>query len=276
MRDDDGCKRRGGAGWRLLVAAVWVLASLGLQAQPDLAREQRLAEQTMDAILDGEPMQLEQPDGPPFFAIYTESFDGPARGAVLLLHGRGMHPDWAQVIRPLRIRLAEDGWNTLSIQVPVLEKEAKYFDYLPTFPYAIPRIEAALDFLREAGNERVTLLAHSCGVHMANHWMLAQGAAVNARIDAYVGIGMGATDWGQPMQEPYALPQLTVPVLDLYGEMDYGGVLRNAAERWALIEAAGNPLSEQFAITGASHYYPEPEEVDRLYATLLGWLERIP
>ena len=71
----------------------------GLGAATDLAREQRLAEQIEDAILDGEPLWLEV-DGQRFFSILTEA-DEP-RGAVLL-HGMGAHPDWADIISPLRI-----------------------------------------------------------------------------------------------------------------------------------------------------------------------------
>jgi len=50
-------------------------------AQPDYAREQRLKEQIVDAILDGDPVDLEA-DGREFLGIYTEA-DEP-RGAVLI------------------------------------------------------------------------------------------------------------------------------------------------------------------------------------------------
>jgi hypothetical protein len=40
-------------------------------------------------------------------------------------------------------------------------------------------------------------------------------------IDAYIGIGMRATDYGQPMLEPFPLDGMKVPVLDVYGA---GGV----------------------------------------------------
>ncbi len=43
----------------------------------------------------------------------------------LLAHGIGIHPNWEQVIQPLRVALSEQGWNTLSIQMPVLANEAK-------------------------------------------------------------------------------------------------------------------------------------------------------
>ena len=85
----------------------------------DLEREQRLMDQIIDAILDGDPVMLDAA-GHEFLSIYTEA-DEP-KGAVLILHGRGFHPDWADTINPLRVGLIEHGWNTLSIQLPVLEK----------------------------------------------------------------------------------------------------------------------------------------------------------
>ena len=39
---------------------------------------------------------------------------------MIILHGRGYHPDWAEVANPLRVGLAE-GWNTLSLKMPVLD-----------------------------------------------------------------------------------------------------------------------------------------------------------
>ena len=151
-----------------------LLASMALQAmQPDLAREQRMAEQISDAIFDGEPIWLKSGNSP-FLGIFTEA-DG-ARGTVIILHGRGFHPDWTTVVQPLRVGLVEHGWNTLSIQMPVLAKQAKYYDYVEIFPHAIPRIEAAIAHAKErAPQGSVVLLAHSCGSHMAHHWMHQRG-----------------------------------------------------------------------------------------------------
>jgi hypothetical protein len=43
--------------------------------------------------------------------------------------------------------------------MPVLVKDAKYYDYLPVFPAAVPRIEAGIRHLREQGVERIVLIA---------------------------------------------------------------------------------------------------------------------
>ena len=143
--------------YRLMLLSLLGMLMGGLQAS-DLEREQRLKDQIIDAIFDGEPEMLSA-DGHEFLTIYTEADD--ARGAVIIMHGRGFHPDWADAINPLRVGLVDHGWNTLSIQMPVLEKTAKYYDYVPIFDEAIPRIDAAIDFLRQQGNDKVILIAHS-------------------------------------------------------------------------------------------------------------------
>ncbi|MGV6810468.1 MAG: DUF3530 family protein [bacterium] len=226
-------------------------------AKPDLEREKRLADEIVDAILDGEAIQLKDGDHE-FLGIYTEADD--AKGTVIILHGRGFHPDWMDTIQPLRVGLVEEGWSTLSLQMPVLEKSAKYYDYYPIFPASFPRIDSAIKYLNEQNDKPVMLLAHSCGAHMAMGWVHNKGEAVNEAIDGYLGLGMGATDYKQQMKQPFSLPLLTVPVLDVYGENDYSAVLRMAPERLAMMEKAGNEQSKQISIPKADHYYTDKGE----------------
>lgn len=239
----------------------------------DLAREKRMADEIVDAIVDGEAVFL-QADDKQFLSIYTEA-DDPAKGVAIILHGRGFHPDWQDVINPLRVGLAEAGWNTLSVQMPVLEKQAKYYDYLPLFPQAIPRIEAAIAYARQqiklagAGN-KVVLIAHSCGAHMAMTWADVESFEA---IDAYVGIGMGATDYKQPMKRPFPLAKLKVPVLDVYAANDYPAVRKMAGARWQSIEQAGNIKSDQVIIPDADHYYTD--RGDALTSVISEWLDTL-
>ena len=87
-------------------------------------------------------------------------------GAVVI-HGTGVHPNWADVIQPLRVGLTEQGWHTLSIQMPVLANEASHDDYTAVFPEAPARIDAAVRYLKkEMGVKRVVLIAHSLGSSM--------------------------------------------------------------------------------------------------------------
>jgi len=251
---------------------IFILFSLPVSAA-DLKREKRMADEIVDAILDGDAVFLKANDHA-FLGIYTEAEK--SMGTAIILHGRGFHPDWQDAINPLRVGLSESGWNTLSVQMPVLEKQAKYYDYLPLFSEAIPRIEAAIAYAREqmsgnsASNNKVVLIAHSCGAHMAMAW-----ADVDSfeSIDAYVGIGMGATDYKQPMKQAFPLEKLKVPVLDVYAENDYPAVLKMAEERLRLIKRAANNKSSQRVVKGADHYYVDRGEA--LTETVSQWLQSL-
>ncbi len=253
------------------VSALALTASLAIAAAaepaPDLEREQRLSDEAVEGLFGGEAVYLDA-DGHRFLAVDTEADTEETRGGVIVLHGRGFHPDWADVVNPLRTALPEHGWRTLSLQMPVLEKEAKYYDYVPIFPHALPRIDAAVRYLREQGLEKIVIVAHSCGVHMSMAWIEARG---DGDIDAYVGIGMGATDYQQPMKQPFPLARMRVPVLDIYGSDEYPGVLRNAPRRAENLRAGGNAQSRQVVVPGADHYFRGKNEA--LVEAVTGWLD---
>ena len=238
-------------------------------AAQDLERERRLEAELVDMILDGEPVHLDA-DGHPFLAIHTEAGDGSPRKAVIVLHGRGFHPDWPEVAGPLRTELPEHGWETLSLQMPVLGKSARYYDYVPIFPAAFPRIRAGIEFLRARGADTVVLAAHSCSVHMAMAYVRRHA---DAAFEGFIGIGMGATDYGQPMHEPLPLATMSVPVLDLFGDEDYPAVLREASTRLAAIRTAGNPRSAQRVVPGADHFFRDRDEA--LVGGVVEWLANL-
>ena len=123
------------------VPILFLLFSGSLIASDEL-REARLVEEIETNLFDGEVISLGS-DDEQFAAVEMISED-PPRGGIILLHGRGFHADWPENIGPLRVGLSEAGWQTLSLQLPVLEKTAKYFDYLPVLPEAGPRLDAAI------------------------------------------------------------------------------------------------------------------------------------
>lgn len=244
----------------LLHLGQWAVAS-------DWQREKRLANQIVDAIFDGEPILLKAQERE-FLAIHTEADE--VGKAVIVMHGRGFHPDWVDTVQPLRVGLVDYGWNTLSIQMPVLGKQAKYYDYVPIFDEAIPRIQSAVEYLKQQGNRQIILLAHSCSVHMSMHYFDQLG---DEAVDGFVGIGMGATDYKQPMLKPFPLEKLSIPILDVYGGEDFPAVHRLAPRRWSAITRAGHPLSKQLAIDNADHYFTDRGE--DLLEVVAEWLDAL-
>ena len=259
------CQRRR---WLSMLVVLFFLPALPAHSS-DREREARLVDEIEANLFDGEVISL-MPGADAFAAVEMPSQTDSTRGGVILLHGRGFHADWPENIGPLRVGLSEAGWYTLSLQMPVLEKSAKYYDYVPILPEALPRIDAALAHLKTENISPVVLLAHSCGAHMVMLWM---EQYADQGIDAFIGIGMGATDYKQPMRHPFPFASLKVPVLDLYGELDYPAVHRLAPERLDLINQGGNTLSRQVVSAGADHDFSDNSE--QLIKEVSDWLDSL-
>ena len=238
-------------------------------AEPDYAREDRMIAEIEDAVMDGDVEYLPLKGDKEVFSIYMEPDVDKPKGGVIILHSRGYHANWSSTIKPLRVGLAEKGWHTLSVQMPVLEKSAKYYDYVSVFPYSHERIDAALSFYKQRGVDNVILVSHGCGAHMSMSYFDKYG---DEKINAYVGIGMGATDYKQKVIKRFPLDIMLKPVLDVYGENDFPGVIRLSESRQDLMDVAANAKSAQMVIKGADHYYKENGTAQVLTNTIDAWL----
>jgi pimeloyl-ACP methyl ester carboxylesterase len=226
------------------LSAVRVFASLLLApalsfAQADYAREKRWADEITPAILVGDPVYLTLKSGRKFLAIYAPK-PGAAAG-VIVAHGRGVHPD-AGLINPLRSQLFEQGYATLSVQMPVLAAEVPGEQYPPLFPEAAERLRVAVAFLRGNGLKGIAIVSHSMGSRMTNYFLNHPG---DARIDAWVTIGL-LGEFTDPAT-------FKAPVFDLYGERDFTVVLDSAAKRAAAIRSIRG--SGQMQVAGADHFF---------------------
>ena len=251
----------------MVAAMLFPIPGIVGDVTPDYEREQRIAEQIEPDIFDGEAVWLSDGDRE-FLSIHIDVEE--AKGAVILMHGRDVSPEEQELIGPLRVGLAEAGWTTLALQMPVLEKGKKYYDYLPILPFAHPRIEAAINFLREQGESPIILAAHSCGAHMTNSWL---NTDPGVPIDGYIAMGLGATDSGQDLRTPFPIDRITVPVLDIYGSEEFPRPLSMVDERREMLARNGNPLSAQVVVEGANHYFTGYG--DRMVEELSAWLDTL-
>jgi hypothetical protein len=110
---------------------------------------------------------------------------------------------------------------------------------------------------------------------MAQRWIKNFTDAAVTQFDAYVGIGMGATDYKQPMVEPFQLDKMPMPILDLYGAEDFPAVLRKAPERLAMMQQAGHVLSAQVVIPKADHYYKGKGQAQLMVNAVAEWLDKL-
>jgi pimeloyl-ACP methyl ester carboxylesterase len=224
-----------------------VLAALALQAAgQDYERERRWAAEVVPNLVTGDAVQVSIASRS-FLGIHTEAKEKYAKPAILLVHGVGVHPDHG-VIGFLRASLADMGYTTLSIQMPVQKSDAGLNDYYPkVFPEAVERIAAGARWLKEKGAGKIVLLSHSMGSWMANVYY--EGTQ-DAPFAAWICLGLTGGFGG--MQNVHA------PVLDMYGEHDLPPVLRaDSRRRGALRSIAG---SKQVMIRGADHHYTGREK----------------
>ncbi len=235
----------------------------------DLAKEQRWAEQIVDSIMVGDAEWLKAGKNR-FLAIYTEHTTEKARGAAIVLHGSGVHPNWDQVVRPLRSELPDYGWDTLSVQMPVLANDASYSDYAGVFPEVGPRINAAVAFLKQKGIQNIVLIGHSLGASMGA-WYLA--GKPDPAIRAFVAIGAsGRLLHNDKYDFVSSIKKIRLPVLDIYGSQDLPGVLKTVDERRKNARKVGNKQYLQVRITGANHFFDDKDGV--LVKRIRGWLQR--
>jgi len=253
----------------LVICLVFIGLPVPTTHASDLAKEIRIREQVADYVMNGDAILLK--DGThDFLTIYMETDEQPVKGSVIILHGRGYHPNWPELVYPLRTGLPEHGWNTLSIQMPVLGNDATYYDYMKILPESHPRINAAVKFLKQKNAKNIILLTHSCSVHMGFDWLHKNS---QAGITAFIGVGMGSIDYGQPMLKPFALEDIKIPVLDIRGENDYPAVHRYAPRRLQRIQQVGNPKSRQWVVPKADHYFTD--RGDALLAEVVDWLSSL-
>lgn len=187
---------------------------------------------------------LEQENGHKFLGLYTEAEQ--SRGAVIVAHGRGWSPDF-ELYGQLRMMLADSGYTTLSIQMPVLDGTAKLGDYLPVFPDAGERLSLANDWLRTHGHTNVAVVSHSIGASMTNHHLV---RTPGHKIDAWVFISIinGLDD----------MFRIQIPVLDIFGSKDWDITRHGADERLKQIVRVEG--SQQVVVPDAEHFFEGQEE----------------
>lgn len=251
--------------------AILLLTTLFLPAAAastsNLKREKIFADQIEKYLVVGDSIRLEA-RGVKFLAIDTRPQKSPVKGAVILLHGRGVHPTWGFVDK-LRMDLADkSGWRTLSIQLPILEADTPTEQYGPTLPEAFARIDAAIAYLKKTGIKRIVLLGHSSGAVTAVSY-LAEHPTNSVQGVMVLGLGPGFP----PYASIKSLERLKLPILDVYGEKDFDFVLKEIPLHKKAVENAGNRGFRQVRIAGANHFYADQHKP--LLAEVERWLDSL-
>lgn len=262
----------------------------------DTALEKQWSDELVKSIPDEEIAWLDIPSGK-FFSLYTEDTTGTLQGAAIILHTLGSHPDWSEVVAPVRKALPEYGWSTLSIQMPVMPMSEPVDRHAVLFDEIAERIQAAVNYLQSKGINNIVLIGHGLGAAMGAAFLAANE---ESGIKAFVGISITTYQGLDPrMYSPASLENIKLPVLDIYGSRDLDNVtLANKARAIAARKAAAavtqnqelTPFEQsataqaafskksgfisyrQFEITGADHSFRGFE--DLLSKRIVGWLKQ--
>lgn len=250
---------------RLLVFGLAVVLYPGVV--PGSERERQLAERLSENVTSGEPVWL-QAGAEKFLGLHNAALGALPRQAVLLVHNMGGHPDWPEVIAPLRADLPDYGWSTLSLQMPLLAPRALADDYGRTVVSAGRRIRAGIEFLREQGYSSIVVLGYGFGASQA-----LASLAGDKNVDGLVMVSILAREFLQPALDlPSLLAKLEIPVLDIYARNDFPEVADNAPARRLAMSGSGAAVMTQRIIPGTDHYYTAQEQ--RLVEVVAGWLQK--
>jgi len=232
--------------------------------------EERIAKQLAAGLPESEVLWL-RAGGREFISLYRGHNTGQARGAIIILHGMGGHPDWPEIVSPLRSALPALGWATLSIQLPVLSPGDPIADYGRTLGDAKQRLQAAVQQLRDWQFSNIVVIGHSFGAATAAQVLGNPGLKA---VKAFVGISMQAPQFLSPrLKLLHHLESISIPVLDIYGSRDTLEVRREADDRRLAARKNDNRAYQQTVVEGADHYFSAV--LDVLLKRIQGWLARV-
>jgi dienelactone hydrolase len=258
--------------WQFLVVSLLLFLPLAIQAS-NTAEEGRIQAEIRKQLKQGEIVELEV-DGQQFIGIYQKSALPVTQGAVLILHGLDQNPDSPAVIKPIRNRLAQSGWDTLAMQMPIpsMDSSGNLFPELEVvYPAlateAVARINAAVKFFEDNNNSNLAIVGHGLGANMAISYLANDPAK---EFQTLVAISL---NHNQPGNFFESLSQLKLPVLDIYGSRDIRAVVSGADSRKkAIVVEAENSRFRQYMIEGANHYFTALEA--ELVSTVRAWLKK--
>lgn len=237
-----------------LFSALFALLVSFVSVASDVEKEKRWADQIVDALIDGDAVWL-RADEQEFLGIFTEAEDSDSKFGAIIAHGIGVHPDWQQVVYPLRTRLPTLGWHTLSLQMPILANDAEEGEYAALIGEVAPRLDAGIAFLKEYGVEKIVIIGHSLGSTMASYYL----STGDRDVEGFVAIGMPAGIQKSEFANVEMVTKIKVPMLDLHGSDDSVEVLAAVPAREKIRdEGVGGAYASQ-KVEGANHFFDGKE-----------------
>jgi len=225
-------------------------------------------------------------------ATYLEETLGEQHGAIIFFHDRGAQLESQGVITPLRHKMIEYGWSTLTVVLDYPEestillstdtdieqtaeasisteatsieenKGSETSELLPSISNQ-QRISAAVAFLQAKDVKRILFLGHGTGGNVAIEILSNITDSISALILVGVpSLSLSLENVFNPMRQP---------IFDIYGDNDIAGIKAAVKRRKLMMKRAGSEQYSAREILGADHVFYGLE--DTLVKTLRGWLK---
>jgi hypothetical protein len=242
------------------------LVSLASAHAADPAASARLTETWRQAAdIVGVVVEL-QAGGEPFVAISHSPTQGETVGAVVLLHDPWTSADSDEVVRPMRIGLAQHGWETLSLQLPAAYPHEAVAQWQAADEPVASRLAAALAWLGDRGRSNQVVLALGASAGPALRAIADQGP------DGVAALVMVSTPADlSDAADREALAALSRPVLDIFAEHDRAAVTRAALERRLAVRELPELAYSHYRVAGARAGFSSSTAL--LLARVRGWLK---
>ena len=145
-----------------------------------------------------------------------------AKTGVVMFHGRGSTPT-GPVVEELRTSLNRAGYTTLSIDNPIPVSGTTDFpsyvaDVDSVFTETYARMRTAINHLQTLGVEDIVVAGFSLGSRLATAHV-ARGQVDELPILGLIGVGMYGNSI-DPLNVAETLDEVSVPVIDIYGDND--------------------------------------------------------
>lgn len=240
---------------RLLSDACWA---------SDQKREAEFADGINKTLAMGKAVWLES-EGKKFLGLYTETEKVTGKGAVIILHDMGGHPNQQQLIYGLRVFLPEHNWTTLALQMPLRETGAGQEDYYTLFPEAAARLQAGISYAKSNGAENIVVVGYGLGGLMGAYALSEHAQDIKALVTISLPVPKSENKAAQTLE---FINKIKMPMLDIYGAVDVADVTDSARER--RLAGKENAAYRQIKINDEGHAYLHDEGllVKRIYSWL--------
>lgn len=223
---------------------------------------------TLEQHFEGQVQWIPGLNNTKFFSLYKPATTSETLGKVLLLNQQDNRPNAPDVIGPLRRILPDDGWTTLTIEMPSkLETGVNKTDDLT--PARFNRINNGLEFFQDKPGNGVFVISYGRG---AEHALKYLSHTQQSNILGLILISGYSEKQSMTEQQWESFKRKHIPVLDLFVKDDNPKVLRDVNIRSEHYSSNNSLLYRRVELQQIDKSYQNSDDI--LVKGINSWLHR--